>query len=39
MNANALIDFPALHTLCEKLGVLPGDLIEYITDRDREIDK
>ncbi|WP_248063493.1 helix-turn-helix domain-containing protein [Paenibacillus silvae] len=32
LNANARIDFPTLNTLCIKLGVLPGDLIEYIPD-------
>lgn len=32
LNANARIDFPTLNTLCVKLDVLPGDLIEYIPD-------
>lgn len=31
-NANARIDFPTLDALCRSLGVLPGDLIEYIED-------
>ncbi|WP_338709102.1 helix-turn-helix transcriptional regulator [Paenibacillus amylolyticus] len=37
LNANARIDFPTLNTLCEKLGVSPGDLIEYIPDIDHNI--
>ncbi|WP_427052384.1 helix-turn-helix domain-containing protein [Paenibacillus sp. TC-CSREp1] len=36
LNANARIDFPTLNTLCAKLGVLPGDLIEYIPDENEE---
>ncbi|WP_244898218.1 helix-turn-helix domain-containing protein [Paenibacillus xylanexedens] len=35
LNANARIDFPTLNTLCEKLDVLPGDLIEYIPENNR----
>lgn len=33
-NANTRIDFPTLEALCSKLGVLPGDLIEYIPNDD-----
>ncbi|WP_223868757.1 helix-turn-helix domain-containing protein [Paenibacillus sp. UASWS1643] len=36
LNANARIDFPTLNTLCVKLGVLPGDLIEYIPEDNEE---
>ncbi|WP_342438135.1 helix-turn-helix transcriptional regulator [Paenibacillus sp. FSL L8-0436] len=34
-NANNRIDFPTLDKLCRKLGVTPGDLIEYIDEEDR----
>ncbi|OMD12029.1 MULTISPECIES: helix-turn-helix domain-containing protein [Paenibacillus] len=34
-NANNRIDFPTLDKLCRTLGVLPGDLIEYIDEEDR----
>ncbi|KGE20810.1 helix-turn-helix domain-containing protein [Paenibacillus wynnii] len=34
-NANNRIDFPTLDKLCRKLGVKPGDLIEYIDEEDR----
>ncbi|AKG35655.1 helix-turn-helix domain-containing protein [Paenibacillus durus] len=33
-NANNRIDFPTLDKLCRKLGVKPGDLIEYIEDEE-----
>ncbi|GAS85665.1 helix-turn-helix domain-containing protein [Paenibacillus amylolyticus] len=36
LNANARIDFPTLNTLCTKLDVLPGDLIEYIPDENEK---
>ena len=29
-NSNARIDFPTLDALCRGLGVMPGDLIEYV---------
>ncbi|WP_046214798.1 helix-turn-helix domain-containing protein [Paenibacillus wulumuqiensis] len=32
LNANTRVDFPTLDTLCNKLNVLPGDLIEYINE-------
>ncbi|WDM24320.1 helix-turn-helix transcriptional regulator [Paenibacillus polymyxa] len=35
-NANARIDFPTLNTLCRTLGVLPGELIEYLPEDDEE---
>ncbi|GAA4854600.1 helix-turn-helix transcriptional regulator [Paenibacillus vulneris] len=31
-NASTRIDFPTLDALCRGLGVMPGDLIEYIPD-------
>lgn len=34
LNANARIDFPTLNTLCVKLDVLPGDLIEFTPEED-----
>ncbi|OKP81856.1 transcriptional regulator [Paenibacillus helianthi] len=34
-NANNRIDFPTLDKLCRALGVLPGDLIEYIDEGNR----
>ncbi|ODB59645.1 MULTISPECIES: helix-turn-helix transcriptional regulator [Paenibacillus] len=35
-NANARIDFPTLNTLCRTLGVLPGELIEYLPEDEEE---
>lgn len=33
-NANNRIDFPTLDKLCRMLKVAPGDLIEYIDEKD-----